>query len=170
MNGTAEKLYAAQKMWTYRRAKICRLPKSLSELRVMCSNKDSTTRLMALFTMRNQIEAGGVLRGYFALAKRLLADRNENCRWQAAIVIGEFIDECPEDVWRVVERYGRSEDGDIRAAVATVLLEHLLEHHSKTYRLRARALAKRCSLFAKTFGMCWSFQPPKGGRLAGLRP
>lgn len=97
--------------------------------------------------MRDQVE-GGRPRAYLAIAKSALDDRDNDCRWQAAIVIGEFIPFCPEEVWTVVEQYGVSKDDDMRTCVSTVLLEHLLDHYPNRFRTRCRALARESKLFA----------------------
>ena len=46
-------------------------------------------------------------------------------RWQAIIDVGDFIESDPELVWAFALRWGSSEDDDLRAAIATCLLEHL---------------------------------------------
>ncbi len=78
-------------------------------------------------------------------------------RWQAIIEIGEFVETKPEAVWHFVERWGIHSDDDLRAAVATCLLEHLLEHHFNEIFPRVKALAKTNSVFAHTFRMCAQF-------------
>jgi len=45
-------------------------------------------------------------------------------RWQAIVAVGEFIEEEPEAVWSFIVRWGASPDEDLRAAIATCLLEH----------------------------------------------
>ena len=45
-------------------------------------------------------------------------------RWQAIVAVGEFIEEEPEAVWSFIVRSGASPDEDLRAAIATCLLEH----------------------------------------------
>ncbi len=50
-------------------------------------------------------------------------------RWQAIIRVGEFIETQPEAVWQFTHRWGKHAQRDLRSAVATCLLEHLLEHH-----------------------------------------
>ena len=51
----------------------------------------------------------------------------EDPRWQAIIAVAGFIEDEPELVWTFVERWGQYPDEDLRAAIATCLLEHLLE-------------------------------------------
>jgi hypothetical protein len=53
----------------------------------------------------------------------------EDPRWQAIIAIEEFVETQPEAVWPFVQRWGKHPNPDLRAAVATCLLEDLLQHH-----------------------------------------
>ena len=104
-----------------------------AELRRLTANPVALGRLRALWLMRRQIEERGLRAAYLKLARPLIADEDNDCRWQALIVVGEFIETQPEEVWRVVRKYGASPDEDMREAVACVLLEHLLEYHFKAY-------------------------------------
>jgi hypothetical protein len=59
-----------------------------------------------------------------------LSSLDETTRWQAAIAAEELIYEGrPQDAWFVVKKYGSSENEDVRTAIATCVLEHLLEYH-----------------------------------------
>ena len=98
---------------------------------------------------------------YFSLAKRMIDDPDNDCRWQAIIIVGEFIETHPSGVWKVVVRYGRSEDDDMRSAVATVLLEHLLEYHFQTFFPRVKRETFRSPLFADTLARCSAFGQAK---------
>src|SRR5438132_10901317 len=77
---------------------------------------------------RAQIEAG-------------LASADEDRRWQAAIRLGELVHPEPDAVWPVVARWGTSDDSDTRMAIATCVLEHLLEHHFEMLFPRVEQLA-----------------------------
>ncbi len=132
----------------------------LGELRRMTTSEDRNARLSALFLMRKQIGQGTLRRGYFDLARGLIDDEDNDCRWQAMIVIGEFIEDEPESVWEVLKEYGEHEDDDMRTAVGTVLLEHFIEHHRKRYLPRAKRLARRSKRFAEALNMCWDFTRP----------
>jgi hypothetical protein len=114
--------------------------------------------------MRHQIETDGRLRtGYFSVARRLVRDPDNDCRWQALIVVGEFIDSNPRGVWQVVRRHGASDDADMRMGVATVLLEHLLERDRRRYeRLVPKEISAGKALFKHTLAVCWDLGP--GGR------
>ena len=76
-------------------------------------------------------------------------------RWQAIIGIGDLIDSYPEDVWAFVARWGEHSQEDLRDAIATCLLEHLLEHHFALVFPRVRDLAMENRLFADTLLRCW---------------
>src|SRR5262245_38109410 len=68
-------------------------------------------------------------------------------RWQAIIKIGEFIEDEPEAVWAFIVRWGPSSDSDLRAAIATCLLEHLLEYHFDAFIARVEHGAHADALF-----------------------
>lgn len=84
-------------------------------------------------------------------------DGDEDPRWQAIIAIGEHVESHPEEVWRFVARWGASTQADLRDAVATCLLEHLLEHHFESIFPRVQELAETDRMFADTFSRCWKF-------------
>jgi hypothetical protein len=78
-------------------------------------------------------------------------------RWQAIIALEEFIPSEPDAVWEFIRTWGVHQEKDLRVAVATCLLEHLLEHHFAVYFPRVEELAFAEPLFADTFLMCWKF-------------
>jgi hypothetical protein len=78
-------------------------------------------------------------------------------RWQAIIKIEEFIREEPDAIWIFILRWGCCADEDIRAAVATCLLEHLLEHHFARFFPKVSAAVVENILFADTFAKCHKF-------------
>jgi hypothetical protein len=83
------------------------------------------------------------------------ADGGQDPRWQAIIAVGQYITSEPEAVWAFVQRWGGHPREDLRDAVATCLLEHLLEYHFTVYFPRVRALALAEPLFGDTFLRCW---------------
>lgn len=121
----------------------------------MAASNDADTRLLAILVMQNQICRRRLMKGYLDLAASLIPDTDNTCRWQAMIVVGEYIKSQPERVWRIVEAYGAHRSADMRAAVATVLLEHLIDENPSRYRPRAEALAARSNRFAETLRTCW---------------
>src|SRR2546422_4548175 len=70
-----------------------------------------------------------IRRAELVLPGRPAPDGQLDPRWQAIIGVGRFVRSQPEAVWRFVRRWGCYRDDDLRAAVGTCLLEHLLEHH-----------------------------------------
>jgi hypothetical protein len=87
-------------------------------------------------------------------------------RWQAIIAVGEHIEDDPEPVWGFISRWGGHAQADLRAAVATCLLEHLLEHHFAAYFPRVEERARADILFADTFLSCSAFGLSKEGENA----
>ena len=71
------------------------------------------------------------------------------------IRLAEFIPTDPEPVWMFCQRWGQSPDADLRAGVATCLLEHLLEHHFAAFFPRVEAEVQWHPLFADCFAYCW---------------
>jgi hypothetical protein len=78
-------------------------------------------------------------------------------RWQAIIAVGEFVEDEPEPVWSFVVRWGSSLDEDLRAAIATCLLEHLLQHHFDDFISRVEETAHADRLFGDMAASCWKF-------------
>ena len=101
------------------------------------------------------------------------ADTGIDARWQAIIAVGEHVEGEPEAVWEFVQAWGSNSQEDLRAAIATCLLEHLLEHHFAAIfpRVQQRALAD--PLFADTFLRCAQFgqaeEPSNAQRFQWLR-
>jgi hypothetical protein len=100
------------------------------------------------------------LRRLIARAERLLPGRSApqgklDPRWQAIIRIADHLREQPEPVWSFTLKWGRHAQADLRAAVATVLLEHLLEHHFELVYPRVRDAARRSTRFRDTLSRCW---------------
>src|SRR5439155_19473026 len=94
-------------------------------------------------------------------------------RWQAIIRVGEFIETQPEPVWQFAHRWGTHAQADLRMAVATCLLEHLLEHHFELLFPRVRRAALDSPRFAETLGWCWPLgrakEPKNVGRIKRLQ-
>jgi hypothetical protein len=105
--------------------------------------------------MRRQIEEQDP--AYFDRARPMIADEDNDCRWQALIVVGEFIGDRPEQVWEVIQQHGVSDDEDMRDGVACVLLEHLVEHSFERFFPRVERLALANESFADTCLRCWKF-------------
>jgi len=78
-------------------------------------------------------------------------------RWQAIIAVSEFIEAEPEPVLEFAKRWGSHEQEDLRAAIATCILEHLLEHHFDLLFPRIEAAARENVRFMDTLGQCERF-------------
>jgi hypothetical protein len=100
-------------------------------------------------------------------------DTAEDPRWQAIIAIGEFIESEPGEVWTFIRRWGGHVQEDLRDAIATCLLEHLLEHHFAVYFPYVEQAALADPLFGDTLLRCWPLgeveHPENAGRFAALR-
>lgn len=93
---------------------------------------------------------------YIMRAERLILDPDNNCRWQAFIAIGEFIQRAAPLVWGIVIKYGASPDEDMRDATATVLLEHLLDYEFEEYfALTRKEIDAGNAMLLDTLQRCW---------------
>jgi hypothetical protein len=78
-------------------------------------------------------------------------------RWQAIIGLSPYIATDPDALLAFCLRWGESADADLRSAVATCLLEHLLEHHFETVFPRVELEARGNRRFADCLTQCWPF-------------
>jgi hypothetical protein len=98
-------------------------------------------------------------------------------RWQAVIAVAEFIETEPEAVWSFARKWGAHPDDDLRMAISTCVLEHLLQHHFDAFISRVEDAARADHLFANMLRNCWKFgqseEPTRAARfdrlLASLR-
>ncbi len=96
------------------------------------------------------------------LAERVLpgieaAEGESDPRWQAIIEVGAYVESDPEAVWEFTVRWGKYDDDDLRGAIATCVLEHLLQYYFDLLFPRVEELARESKLFAGTFCSCWKF-------------
>ncbi len=84
-------------------------------------------------------------------------------RWQAIMVIEDFVPEEPEAIWSFILRWGVTADEDLRSAIATLLLEHLLGHHFSHFFPRVQEAVRSDALLADTFLKCWKCGQAKEG-------
>jgi hypothetical protein len=84
-------------------------------------------------------------------------EEGEDPRWQAIMAVGDHIESDPESVWSFILRWAGHPQEDLRSAIATCLLEHILEHHFSTYFPQVEQAALADALFADTFQRCWKF-------------
>ena len=92
------------------------------------------------------------------------SDEVSDPRWQAIITLEPLIESAPEVLWPFIARWGSHPDEDLRMAIATCLLEHLLEFHFTEYFPRVEALATSDLLFGETFLFCSLFGQAKTPR------
>jgi hypothetical protein len=76
-------------------------------------------------------------------------------RWQAIIAVAEFIPSDPDAVWAFLCRWADQGDDDLRSALATCVLEHILEHRFRDYFPRVEAAVRRSAAWADIFSQCW---------------
>jgi hypothetical protein len=88
------------------------------------------------------------------LPGRAAPEGQRDWRWQCIIDLGEYVESNPEEVWAFVAHWGGHRDEDLRSAIATCLLEHLLEHHFDVIfpRVEQRALGDK--RFGAMFSIC----------------
>jgi hypothetical protein len=133
---------------------------SPQEIRQLSQSKDPRERLLSLVLMRRQIDKGDPPSVYLPLAQEMVREPDGNCRWQAAIVVGESLETDADAVWQVVREHGDAEDADLRMAIATILLEHLFESDFDRYfSLLQDEVAKGRLRFLDTLRSCWLFGP-----------
>jgi hypothetical protein len=98
---------------------------------------------------------------HLLLPGRPAPDGAEDPRWQAIIEVAMFAEHEPEAIWPFVLKWGSHEEEDVRAAVATCLLEDLLQYHFDTIFPRGESAARSNALFGKTAAQCWKFGQAK---------
>jgi hypothetical protein len=89
-----------------------------------------------------------------ATLKSLPVEHGEDPRWQAIIDVAEYLPSEPQRIWTFIEGLHDTQDEDLRSALATCLLEHLIEDHPD-YRDKAERLAGRSPGFRRMLEMCW---------------
>jgi len=78
-------------------------------------------------------------------------------RWQAIIEVSEYTEDHPSEVWRFARKWGAHANKDLRAAVATCLVEHLLECRFEQIMPLVEAACHESKRFADTVALCWEF-------------
>lgn len=97
-----------------------------------------------------------------AKAERLLPgtaapEGKRDPRWHAVIAVADHIAKRPLEVWRFARKWGAHSNRDVRAAIASCVLEHLLEHHFATVFPLVKRACQQSRRFADTFRACWQF-------------
>lgn len=92
-----------------------------------------------------------------SLETDLISEDNDR-RWAAAAKLSEYVKSAPHELWPLVIRHGSSDVDDLRQAVATCILEHVLEHHFTRYFPALKsAIDKGNKNLFDTFSSCWKF-------------
>ena len=79
-------------------------------------------------------------------------------RWQAIIGVGEFAESDPMPVWEFTLQWASEADEDLQSALATCLLEHLLEYHFALLFPLVRRAAQTNRAVAGLVRHCWAFR------------
>jgi hypothetical protein len=121
-----------------------------------------TEKLDILKSMRNKI-INGKPTYCFDIAQKLVSDKNNNVRWQALIVLGEYIPSGirNDDIWNIIENFCDT-DEDMQNALATILLEHLLEYdYDSTCQKLQSVTSEKIDFIRNLISRCWSFSEYK---------
>jgi hypothetical protein len=127
-----------------------------------------------LSTGKNRMEVREAIRNAEAvLPGEPTPDRQLDPRWQAISRVSDSIESDLNPIWVFVARWGCHHQEDLRDAIATVLLEHLLECHFDLIFPHVCELAATDVFFADTFCRCWKFgqseQPENARRFDELK-
>jgi hypothetical protein len=87
-------------------------------------------------------------------------------------VVGEFVESDPASVWAFVRRWGISSDDDLRMAIATCVMEDLLEYHFDDIISRVEEAALADHRFGDMVSHSWklseSEEPSRAARFDAL--
>ena len=95
-------------------------------------------------------------------------DEQLDPRWQAIIEVSEFIDSQPHQVWAFARKWASHQQEDLQVAIATCVLEHLLEHDFATFFPLVSAEARASAAFARTLAVAWLAEPAHANQLRHL--
>jgi len=124
-----------------RRAANYKGSRSIDTLIKLARSKNARDRLLALLLIREPFFKQRP--AHFDLARSLVGDADNNCRWQALCVIADFLESHAEAVWEVIDENAANADDDMQSALFCVLLEDLWEMDRREYRKHIRKLAKK---------------------------
>jgi hypothetical protein len=132
------------------------LPKHESTKDGIGDSEESATEPLAVMDVWDAIaDAERVLPGQTA------PDEESDPRWQAIIKVEDFIPKEPDAIWSFILRWGICTDEDLRDAVATCLLEHLLEYHFTRFFPQLEEAVRGNAVLADTFSGCWKLGQAK---------
>lgn len=90
--------------------------------------------------------------------KRQLASGDRVKRRKAAVDLAEHAENFPELVWPLVVKYGSSKDGNLRVAIATCVLDRVLQFHFDEYFPKAEELVLEGNPeFREALNCCWKY-------------
>ena len=90
------------------------------------------------------------------LPGRPAPDGEKDPRWQAIMKIEDFVESEPEAIWPFVLKWGSlPNEEDLSAAIATLLLERMLQFHFDLIFSRVETAARSNFWFARTFSKSW---------------
>jgi hypothetical protein len=93
-----------------------------------------------------------------------------DARWHAIIGIADHIDHHPDEVWSFTRKWGAHASADLRTAVATCLLEHLMEYHFDLVFPLVSEACQQSMRFGDTLTRCGEFgQTARPGNLKRFR-
>jgi hypothetical protein len=131
---------------------------SLNQLEYKLNFGNDEQKIAALKEMRSII-SNGEPSIFFDLAKSHIGSKNNDIRWQSLIVIGEYIPygRRNDEIRRLILEFCRI-DEDMQDALATVLLEHLLQHDfNRSLTWIKEQLKQGTKYFQELVERCWQF-------------
>jgi len=83
-------------------------------------------------------------------------------RWQAIMKIEDFVESEAEAIWPFAQKWGSvANEPDLNAAIATLLLERLLQHHFQLIFPRVSSAVRESPAFADAFSICYKLGQAK---------
>ena len=111
-------------------------PTDIRSISTLCDSQDADERVLGVILIQKQ----PYTKEWFDLARTMVSDSDNTCRWQSLIAIGLGVEIQPEWVWEVILDFGDTEDEDMQAAIGCVLLEELLAFDFETYFPKLKAV------------------------------
>lgn len=134
---------------------------STQEVEGLLRSELSDERLQGLLSTRHRVEEQGELsENNFRAGLNLLDDSDNDCKWQAFIIVSRYISIQPEKCWEIIVDFGSRNDEDTQAAVATLLLEHYFEQLPQLFPIKFQELRQLIDMensnLMATLKSCWS--------------
>ena len=76
-------------------------------------------------------------------------------RWDAIVEVGRYSQSNPAEVWQFAARWGNHPQASLREAIASGVLEHLLEHHFELVFPQVEQQVAVDRYFSDTFSRSW---------------